>query len=547
MYKIYNPIHRIQNESLGQAKPRQRDIRNLTALYQSGHLAEAEEKAKSLIERFPQALSVHRILSAALASQGKFSEAAASLQRVIEIDPGQAEMHNNLGVVLVHQGRLTEAVASYNAALSIRPEYPDAYVNLGVAMIRGGDPQGAVSHFERALQVDALSAAAYGNMGDAWQKMGRPDKAVELCNRSLKISPNNGAVHSFLGNALRDQGDLEGAAASYRRALDFITGIAELHCNFGGILLDLGARDEAIASYKRALEINPDVPEAHFNLGNAFWAHGRHDEALQHYDSAGTREAAATALERLYTLGRLDEFNARLRVLCEADPDNIYAATVSAFAAHQLSSNNIFPFCKDPLRFVHVEDISSRLGSLANFTDTLLKESGAALSVWQPPGKTTNNGFQTSGDLFAFGTPSLERLKYVILEQVENYRAKFAGAADGLVSRWPRKSKLTGWHVRLLSSGYQDAHVHPTGWLSGVFYVRVPNGLGAGEGDIEFSLHGYDLPVRSKDIPTRRHSPKAGELVLFPSSLFHRTTPFVADDERHCIAFDLEPLFIEGH
>jgi hypothetical protein len=32
-----------------------------------------------------------------------------------------------------------------------------------------------------------------------------------------------------------------------------------------------------------------------------------------------------------------------------------------------------------------------------------------------------------------------------------------------------------------------------------------------------------------------------GDIVLFPSSLFHRTIPFSADEDRICVAFDLKP------
>ena len=34
---------------------------------------------------------------------------------------------------------------------------------------------------------------------------------------------------------------------------------------------------------------------------------------------------------------------------------------------------------------------------------------------------------------------------------------------------------------------------------------------------------------------------KTGNIVLFPSSLFHRTIPFESDEERVCIAFDVAP------
>jgi hypothetical protein len=36
-------------------------------------------------------------------------------------------------------------------------------------------------------------------------------------------------------------------------------------------------------------------------------------------------------------------------------------------------------------------------------------------------------------------------------------------------------------------------------------------------------------------------SASVGDIVLFPSSLFHRTIPFNSNEERICIAFDLKP------
>ena len=84
-------------------------------------------------------------------------------------------------------------------------------------------------------------------------------------------------------------------------------------------------------------------------------------------------------------------------------------------------------------------------------------------------------------------------------------------------------------------------HHHPSGWLSGSFYIDIP----ATEGDqaaIEFALHGNELPIINKNRPTKLCNVNAGDLVLFPSSLFHRTIPFYSDDTRLCVAFDMMPI-----
>ena len=44
----------------------------------------------------------------------------------------------------------------------------------------------------------------------------------------------------------------------------------------------------------------------------------------------------------------------------------------------------------------------------------------------------------------------------------------------------------------LKKQGYQSAHIHPDGWLSGVIYLKVVPSLGNDEGAIEFSLNGQN-------------------------------------------------------
>ena len=102
-----------------------------------------------------------------------------------------------------------------------------------------------------------------------------------------------------------------------------------------------------------------------------------------------------------------------------------------------------------------------------------------------------------------------------------------------------KKFPLTGWFVRLLKGGHQTEHIHPNGWLSGVFYLQVPDFSNQEEGSIELGLWGYDYPILNKSYPKKRYYPKTGDIILFPSSLFHRTIPFHSDEERMSIAFDL--------
>ena len=131
-------------------------------------------------------------------------------------------------------------------------------------------------------------------------------------------------------------------------------------------------------------------------------------------------------------------------------------------------------------------------------------------------------------------------MKKIIEKQIINYREIYKDSEDLFIKNWPIKSNFRGWHVKLVKQGYQKSHIHPTGWLSGVFYLKVPKILNKNEGAIKFTLYGYDYPNDQK-LQNLIHSPKIFDIALFPSSLFHCTIPFSSQEERQVIAFDIVP------
>ena len=88
-------------------------------------------------------------------------------------------------------------------------------------------------------------------------------------------------------------------------------------------------------------------------------------------------------------------------------------------------------------------------------------------------------------------------------------------------------------------NGFLKSHIHPLGWVSGVMYLEIPTKKN-NEGNIELGYEGYNYPSLIKEnIPKKIIDVYAGNILLFPSSLFHQTIPFSSEKERICIAFDL--------
>jgi hypothetical protein len=93
------------------------------------------------------------------------------------------------------------------------------------------------------------------------------------------------------------------------------------------------------------------------------------------------------------------------------------------------------------------------------------------------------------------------------------------------------------WSVRLRSRGFHTCHTHPLGWISSALYVSLPESLGPEPaGWLELGAPPADLRL---NLPAYcRVEPRAGRLVLFPSTMWHRTIPF-DDGERLTVAFDV--------
>jgi hypothetical protein len=93
--------------------------------------------------------------------------------------------------------------------------------------------------------------------------------------------------------------------------------------------------------------------------------------------------------------------------------------------------------------------------------------------------------------------------------------------------------------VRLKEQGFHVDHVHPEGWLSSAFYVRMPEGLTNRAGWLKFGEPG--TPTRPHLAAEHFVAPVPGKLVLFPSYMWHGTAPFASEETRLACAFDIIP------
>jgi tetratricopeptide (TPR) repeat protein len=143
-------------------------------------------------------------------------------------------------------------------------------------------------------------------------------------------------------------------------------------------------------------------------------------------------------------------------------------------------------------------------------------------------------------------TPLLRLLLEQIRAAVDRYIETIADIDHDWVRARPMDARLDSSCVITEAPGYEAWHLHPFAWLSGAYYVRVPDAIAFGQGDEGVIAFGLPEDIAGAEaaeafgIETIR--PQNGLMLLFPSQVFHRTYPHGLDDRRICIAFDVRPV-----
>lgn len=487
-----------------------------------GNLEGSIRNYRDAVRMNPRYFEAHNNLGYALQLQGQARAAIESCKKAIEINPTFIEAYHNLGQILQSCGDLKGSADCYRQLVDLLPDNPDTHNAFGVALYLKGDLEAAISSYKKAIRLDPRYSEAYNNMGGAQLANGEPAAAVASCKQAIEIKPDYANAYQILGHALSNVGDVEAA----------------------------------IEAYQKALALQPGSAQALNNLGNAMRAVGRYEEALGYFDELNESEfthaqesgreeknlslnTMSQALECLFHLGRYEHLQERLERLAESSDINRRVSAVSAYVSHQLNIKDRHQFCRNPMDFIHIGNLHDHIEDVPGFTRELIKEGASESQVWEPEHGVTKSGYQTPNTIFEAGE-FCARLEEILRDEIAAYQEKFRAADCAFLNFWPAEFNLKGWHVRLLKCGYQESHIHPSGWLSGVVYLKTLNSK-SDAGAIEFSLRGYDLPVVNSNVPTRVHRPQCGEIALFPSSLFHRTIPFTEDTERCVIAFNLVP------
>jgi tetratricopeptide (TPR) repeat protein len=374
-----------------------------------------------------------------------------------------------------------------------------------------------------------------------------PAAAASLLQQAIVARPANGALYLRLAGLHLDHYDFAAAADALETALRLDPALPDVRPRLARSLNALQRPDAALETLAAV-----ETPELERAL--AYAALGLEPKAEREFRALLAADPRhMRALRHLGKMLRREGRTAELLNLCEdvsargvGHAQLLYTwGTALALAGRDEEARAIL-FDRDRVIETALQ-VPDGFADITEFNAALAEEiltNPFRLSDF-PPEDEANRGSSRVHALFAGRRPELVLALLDSLQQlIEAHAPMRCGPFDPWSDARPAAAHLKAWGLIQRRNDYEEWHSHPGGWLSGVYYIRLPKGVsaeGSGPGCIEFgpptalqrALPGYVEPWR--------HVPREGHLLLAPSHYAHRTIPSGADEYRLSFAFDVVP------
>jgi tetratricopeptide (TPR) repeat protein len=349
------------------------------------------------------------------------------------------------------------------------------------------------------------------------------DEAIALLEGCVETSPSF-ETYELLAQACLSRetaADNQSARDAALRAFELSTTNfqrAAALASLGKAQIRLGEETAARATLERALEENPHSKDAYKRLAALFLRRNAPDDVLRLADrlssqGVGHSRLLASRTLALAKLGRVEQARA-----C----DNL-----AQFAPRRMLA--------PPASF----------GGLAAFNMALAEELLAHPALRFDRYGTASSRTWRIDEPATGGSELLAALYAQMRRNMEEFIAETRHIDHPWVRARPAAGVLHNWCVITDGPGYEEWHPHQHGWLSGVYYVAIPEAVARGDGEagcIAFGLPDELIGKSAADAyGVELVRPTAGLSMLFPSHAYHRTFPHGLDERRICLAFDLWP------
>jgi tetratricopeptide (TPR) repeat protein len=466
-----------------------------------------------------------------LLDRGHHGEARDVLAGAMASGLDDAPAHSLMGLILHQLGDFSGCARELRRAVCLAPADGAAQFALASISYRMGDEAEAEAATRRAIALGMDDLHSHLLLGRIFGKQGRFDEAETAYRMAVRHNPASSQAQRELAHLVwMRTGDL----AEARTELDAAPQTPEIVAITVRLLQDAGEENAAYALAASRAGANPAL-----NILAARASLRIDPQAADRYLAAAPANAnpdarAKAQIEVDLALGRVEQAVRRGEALHAARPRDQQATALLA-TAWRLAGDPRYQTLCDYERLVRTyridppkgwANLDSYLGSLALALDAIHGP------LTHPVGQSLRHGSQTTRSLTDYPDPAIQAFFTAIDAPIRQHLTIIGAPGRNYAI-------ADAWSVRLNGGGFHINHVHPEGWLSSAFYVRLPQNLRGTEGFLKFGEPGPPTapPLHEEHLV----KPEPGMLVLFPSYIWHGTVPFSSDEKRLTCAFDIVP------
>ena len=431
--------------------------------------------------------------------------ALASFEAAAKLDSADATIAHGHARVALEAGIPAEQL--YERARALAPADGSVLIGLAAARLAAGHGEQAEAELDAALLASPLWIQGHHQLAQLRSMMSRSQLASASLDRALALQPDQSALWQALFELKVKSEDFVGLAEAGAAA----------------------RRTRADASLLRMYEAI-----AAAELGQT----ERADAIFAAMDGGGGAQLPIWLIRHFLRTGRVEE----ALPIIDRELKGPRAASIWPYAAiaWRLNGDERWDWLEGGGELVSVIDLSKKLPPLERLAD-LLRSIHKARGEYLD--QSLRGGTQTDGPLFSRVEPEIRALRAAVVDAVEAYVAQLPAARPEhplLRERRDRGVRFAGsWSVRLKEEGFHVPHVHPRGWISSALYIALPPEADNTETKAGWLQIGEPRPeLRVGLQPNAYVKPEPGQLVLFPSWMWHGTIPFPAG-ERLSVAFDV--------
>jgi tetratricopeptide (TPR) repeat protein len=481
-----------------------------------GRYLEAEQAARAALALVPSR-KAWELLAMVLGSCDRLQEALEAVSAALVLDPDNADTQRLQADLMARNGQNEDALRSLDRLIAQGRATPSMMLTRGVAFANLARLPDAEASFADAVTRWPDHVELHKALANARWMLGARDRFTRDFETAVERNPDDIRMRIACADLLRRSDFRLRSEELLREGLVRAPEDQSLLQSLGVLLDEVDRTEEGLALLQQAQQCAPHVAQIWANLVCALLRLGRGDDALR--EIATLRRAAPLNQEWICyeTMALRQLGHPRYHELCDYD---------LMVRPYQLSA---------PPGFATIEAFNEALA-----------ESLRKLHVLEahPLDQSVRGGSQTSRSLLHVDDQVIWMFLKMLDEPIRAY-IDAMGKPDPnhpLSGRKTGKYRLTGaWSVKLKPGGFHINHVHPEGWISGPYYVKVPDVVSRGAGQQGWVTFGEPRWPTPGCAVEKIVQPKAGLQVLFPSYFWHGTIPFSAG-ERMTAPLDAAPV-----